>query len=333
MFTADIYQLPNVYTTRSGKSLASELVQLRQSTNAFVTPAHICFSLLFLTVMVEQLEQRIDGLGRERPFEQVTPDTVDVRKIAASLLSNIATQLRGPSGRESDVGDEDDRSAPKRRRVEPAAAAMPVLPGLTTSELPPQEVLDAVVTRYFATIHHWMPLLHEIRFRKRLKDESHDERLTIILHAMVATTLKHIDTSSLAIESQSIDCRVQRSTMYVLMEASNSLSVEICQALAMLCFERMGSGQWLKALPLVGTLTRVVDVLQLAIEPNDSHAKPLSPPFQLLNPAVSNSETEERKRVFWVAFLLDRLASVTCGFSTAFTSDNVSRQLPCNGSQ
>ena len=69
----------------------------------------------------------------------------------------------------------------------------------------------------------------------------------------------------------------------------------------------------------------------MTVEQDETRAKPLLPPMILLGKSTTNAETEERKRVFWNTFLLDRLCSITCGWTTGFTSDNVSRQLPCNG--
>lgn len=69
----------------------------------------------------------------------------------------------------------------------------------------------------------------------------------------------------------------------------------------------------------------------MTIEPDKSRPVPLLAPLTLLEEPKSNAEAEERKRIFWHIFLLDRLCSVACGWSTGLTSDNVSRQLPCNG--
>ena len=90
-------------------------------------------------------------------------------------------------------------------------------------------------------------------------------------------------------------------------------------------------GKWHNAWSLLGALTRMVDYLQMTIEPGECRFKPLLPPLTLLDEPKTHAEAEERKRVFWTAFLLDRLCSVACGWSTEFTSDNVSRRLPCNG--
>jgi hypothetical protein len=298
----------------------------------------------------------LDDLSRGGvPQQAAAVDSNDVREYASLLLSSLATHLgdRSNNGnansgsRSYDHGlqnlsaatSNDSQRASKRRRIEAVGSSvldsseLAELPSRESSgleDLPPQSVLDAVVTKYFASLHHWIPMLHERRFRRRLRESSDLSDVKLLLHAIVASTLKHIDPDQLHLGPRSMSSYVQRSTRIVAIEATNSLSIENCQALTILCFERMGSGNWQQAFPLIGLLVRSVDFLQLTIESGEGRPKPLLPPLQLLSETTSNAETEERKRIFWIAFLLDRLVSVTSGFSTGFTSD-CQRRLPCNG--
>ncbi|KAK5164269.1 uncharacterized protein LTR77_009963 [Saxophila tyrrhenica] len=213
----------------------------------------------------------------------------------------------------------------KRRRLDQPTEQFHDRTGF--DDLPPHNVMLAVMTKYFGTCHHWIPTVHERRFRARLKDN--DARsLTVVLHAMVATSMKHIDHDALSLSNEEVRRYVLRSTSVVASTALESLSIENCQALILLAFEYVGSGQWQKAFPLIASLVRAVDYLGLT---HERRPKPLLPPLVLLQEATSHAEMEERKRVFWNTFILDRFLSVSCGFSTGFSTDNVSRQLPCNG--
>ena len=231
------------------------------------------------------------------------------------------------------VATGDDVQFPrKRRRIAPEIHSTPEhRPGLPDNMLPEQSVIDAVITRYFATIHHWIPMIHEGRFRARLADVEDSRNLVILLHALVAITLRHTDYSHFGFSLEDVVEQVRISTDMVILHALDSPSVENAQALIMLTWERMGSGNWSKAWALLGSLTRTVDYLQMTFELDESRPEPLLSPLALLEEPRSHAEGEERKRVFWHIFLIDRLCSVTCGWSTGFTSDNVSRQLPCNG--
>ncbi|KAG7294682.1 hypothetical protein NEMBOFW57_004760, partial [Staphylotrichum longicolle] len=73
------------------------------------------------------------------------------------------------------------------------------------------------------------------------------------------------------------------------------------------------------------------DYLQLTIETNETNRQPLSLPFPSLAPTKNWAEGEERRRVFWNVFALDRFCSIAMGWNTSLTSDDVHRRLPCDG--
>lgn len=69
----------------------------------------------------------------------------------------------------------------------------------------------------------------------------------------------------------------------------------------------MGSGHVSKIWPIIGSLTRVVDYLQLTTEPDEESPKrPLLKSLAILSTAHDWTESEERRRLFWSVFLLDR---------------------------
>jgi hypothetical protein len=78
-------------------------------------------------------------------------------------------------------------------------------------------------------------------------------------------------------------------------------------------------------------MTRTVEYLQLTVEHDETKRQPLSQPFASLTATGDWTENEERRRVFWNVFLLDRFCSVVMGWNTSLTSDDVHRRLPCDG--
>lgn len=54
-------------------------------------------------------------------------------------------------------------------------------------------------------------------------------------------------------------------------------------------------------------------------------------PLQIVPPTQDFTELEERRRLFWVVFLLDRFCSVSTGWNTSLTSEDVHRRLPADG--
>jgi hypothetical protein len=73
-----------------------------------------------------------------------------------------------------------------------------------------------------------------------------------------------------------------------------------------------------------------VDYLQLTVEPDEPSRRSFMRPLTLLTEASSPGEVEERRRVFWNIFLMDRFLSVITGWNTSLTAQDVRRRLPCN---
>ncbi|RMZ84657.1 hypothetical protein DV737_g1160, partial [Chaetothyriales sp. CBS 132003] len=82
---------------------------------------------------------------------------------------------------------------------------------------------------------------------------------------------------------------------------------------------------------VVRALTRMVEYLQLTVEDDETDRPSFSQPYISLPPSQDWTEDEERRRVFWCVFNLDRFCSVTTGWNTSLSSDDVNRRLPCDG--
>ncbi|KAL6414289.1 C6 transcription factor [Ilyonectria robusta] len=75
----------------------------------------------------------------------------------------------------------------------------------------------------------------------------------------------------------------------------------------------------------------MAEYLQLTVEHDEAERPSFSQPYKSLSPAKDWTEAEERRRVFWNVFSLDRFCSVSMGWNTSLTSDDVNRRLPCDG--
>jgi hypothetical protein len=197
--------------------------------------------------------------------------------------------------------------------------------------LPSQVILQSVIKTYFQSLHHWIPFLHQSHFEIRLSDPTKRRGLTVVLHAMVCSTLKLVDGDSLRMSRADVHRQVKHSRQIVLLTAMSSPSIENLQALVILAFNHIGSGEVAKAWSLIGSLTRTVEYLRLTVEPEEIQRHPLRKPLTLLADVSDWTEIEERRRLFWNIFLLDRFCSITTGWSTSLTSDDVHRRLPCDG--
>ncbi|KAK5048259.1 hypothetical protein LTR84_005929 [Exophiala bonariae] len=194
--------------------------------------------------------------------------------------------------------------------------------------------LNDLLAVYFTYMQPWLPIVHEAAFRRKISTPEGQQQMSLVLHAMVFAALRFVKTE----DGQSLDATYVRaettkSRNIVRLGAMEELSVENLQALAILAFTEIGNGAAHKAWPVIGSLTRTVEYLQLTVELEDLEKRNglLRSACELRDP-VNWVEEEERRRVFWNIFILDRFCSVTTGSNTSLTSADVSRRLPiCGG--
>ncbi|KAL1595293.1 hypothetical protein SLS60_009983 [Paraconiothyrium brasiliense] len=117
----------------------------------------------------------------------------------------------------------------------------------------------------------------------------------------------------------------------VIVSAMDDLCLESLQALIVIAYTDIGDGNAAKAWSIIGSLTRTVEYSQLAQEREDTEYQPLCQPFEVLDHTSNWTELEERRRIFWNVFNLDRFCSVAMSWSTSLTSADVHRRLPCDG--
>ncbi|KAF1832071.1 hypothetical protein BDW02DRAFT_22342 [Decorospora gaudefroyi] len=197
--------------------------------------------------------------------------------------------------------------------------------------LPPQPLLEKVADFFCVSFHHWIPYIHKQRLQTRVRQGPYDPGLILVLHALIAVALRHMDRNILFLDSDQVYQQTRVSRVIVETHALRSVTVESLQALVFLVFDLLNDGQTQRAWPLIGSLTRTIDYLQLTTEPSISQSGSLMTPVRLVRPSDDWTELEERRRLFWVIFLLDRFCSVSTGWNTSLTADDVHRRLPADG--
>jgi hypothetical protein len=238
----------------------------------------------------------------------------------------------------------------KRRRkddVEEQPREAPAFHSETEYELPPEDLIDSLVEIYFANIHPWIPILHVRQFRERMAVPSQRTKLTSIFHAIVSLCVRFSSDSRLS-NADIRNTYAKRSRQTVILQSMESFSVENLQALVICAFDtvgptkratiyltrlQIGSGRGPSAWSIVGSMTRTVEQLQLSVEDEDQPraAELLIKRMAFLPPATTWIEREERRRVFWNVFLMDRFCSIATGWNFSLTSADVKRRLPCEG--
>jgi hypothetical protein len=278
---------------------------------------------------IELLEAELDAVRSQQERLSVAPtaeygghDVNIIRGVVSSFMeewwSNNSRQdeARPRSSIEGTQVDEasqprtpttapDNRTSRKRRRQELPDQREPS--GQPTY-LPSDNLVNAVLDAYFSAVHPFIPIIHEMLFRSRLRDPTERPKLIVVLHAMMVCALRYVANEKLAKEwiTQHPDA-LHRSREYVLLSNMNDITVENIQALIIIAFVHIGDGNAKKAWPTIGTLSRAVVLLGLNREPDETEpGEACLKPLQCLPPARVWTEAEERRRVFWNVFLLDR---------------------------
>lgn len=199
--------------------------------------------------------------------------------------------------------------------------------------LPPYDLLYALADLYFKHINTWCPILHRKTTLDTLFGPSTlDEADRILLHAIVATTLRFSTDSRLDEDSRRRyhDSSKQKVLLYGL---ENS-SVKALQALVILALDLVGASNGPPGWNLLALIIRSVVQLGLAVESTSNLVSPHYPSIYTLRAMIlpepgSWIEDESRRRLFWMVYLLDRYATIATAFDFALDDKEIDRKLPC----
>ncbi|KPM44599.1 hypothetical protein AK830_g1962 [Neonectria ditissima] len=214
-------------------------------------------------------------------------------------------------------------------------APMTVAPGTTTPdrEMPPYDLLYALVDLYFKHINTWCPILHRKTTLDSLFGPSTlDETDRVLLHAIVATTMRYSTDPRLTEERRDHYHKVSKER--VLLYGMGNSSVKSLQALVILALDLVGSSNGPPGWNIMALITRSVVQLGLAVEATSSTVSPHYMSIYTLR-AITLSEPkdfieeEARRRLFWMIYLLDRYATIATAFEFALDDKEIDRTLPC----
>lgn len=197
--------------------------------------------------------------------------------------------------------------------------------------LPPDEELRSLVDVFFSRFHVWIPMIHEKTFRNKM-DSTDRQAIRNVLYAITSVTVRF--SNQRAFEDKPMCETYSRlCAEHVLLKSMEQYTVENVQALIIIAFNLIGSGGGPKAWSIVDSMTRIVEHTQLSYEEESDEpgVARLIERIIFLPKPQSFSEEEERRRVFWFVFILDRFCSVSSGWNPGITSADAKRRLPCDG--
>lgn len=272
--------------------------------------------------------------SRHTEVSITSPSETSVRNVTTNSLQNGASlpamgSLPQTQNAHSDfTGNESSLSVPvKLYGSQEQSLADPDL------DLPPYDLLYALVDLYFEHINSWCPIFHRRSTLDTFFGPSPlEEADRMVLYGIVATTLRFSTDSRLT--EQNRKRYHDSSKQKVLLYGLENSSVKALQALVILALDLVGSSNGPPGWKLLALITRSVVQLGLAVESKSSLIAPVYPSIYTLR-AVTLSEPdswiedESRRRLFWMVYLLDRYSTLATAFNFALDDKDIDRKLPC----
>ena len=200
-------------------------------------------------------------------------------------------------------------------------------------DMPPYDLLYALVDLYFKHINSWCPILHRKTTLDSLFGPSTlQETDRVLLHAIVATTMRYSNDSRLTDERRQHYHTMSKER--VLLYGVENSSVKSLQALVILALDFCGSSNGPPGWNIMALITRSVVQLGLAVESNSFSVSPSYTSIYTLRAMLLPEpkdfvEDESRRRLFWMVYLLDRYATIATAFEFALSDKEIDRTLPC----
>jgi hypothetical protein len=183
----------------------------------------------------------------------------------------------------------------------------PMGPG--DAEFPPYDLLYGLVDLFFKHIYPWCPILHRQTTLTALfgPDSSLDEPDKIILHAIVATTLRFSVDPRLTADKREFYHRTSKEK--VLLYGIENSSVKSLQALVILSLDVVGCSNGPPGWNMLALITRSVVQLGLSLESYSPMITPQYASIYTLRAVVLPEpgdwiEEESRRRLFWMVYLI-----------------------------
>jgi hypothetical protein len=201
------------------------------------------------------------------------------------------------------------------------------------NDFPPYDLLYCLVDLWFKHIYPWCPILHrQTTLNSLFGDSGLDEADRILLHAIVATTLRFSTDTRLTPEKTEHYHRTSKQK--VLLHGMENSTVKSLQALVILSLDVVGCSNGPPGRNMLALMSQSVVQLGLSTETSSPMVAPQYASIYTLRAIVLSEpkdwiEEESRRRLLWMIYVLDRYATVATAFEFALDENEIDRQLPC----
>lgn len=184
---------------------------------------------------------------------------------------------------------------------------------------------EEIVEAHFRFVHPWISILHEPSFRNEIRHPKGKQKLRLIVHALTVVALSFVRTNEQPLDHDLVLEQATYARNEIMRTALDDVCIENVQALLILVFSDITTDNAVTAHSLLGIVWRHLGVLGLHKQEGVSGV------FGLSHKSPNAScwiEEEERRRVFWTAFMLDRLCTALLGLKPTFPDIATSLLLP-----
>jgi hypothetical protein len=176
--------------------------------------------------------------GEERPLSKQDQHAHPT----PSMAEPITAESPSTSARDGERSTRPDGDIinPRKRKLEQASSPNSLL-DLELEDifdyLPSQPLLLKLVDHFCVTFHHWIPYLHKQRLRNKVCNLTRDPQLSLVLHALVAATLRHLKQDVTFMDKDQILHQTRVSRFIVETFALKDVSLESLRALIIIVFD------------------------------------------------------------------------------------------------
>jgi Fungal specific transcription factor domain len=168
---------------------------------------------------------------------------------------------------------------------------------------------------YFDRVHKFAPMLHRRRYLSWANAPSKSHARLCLQHAMwtmaaaLSSPFQHIGDSLYQDTKQLMETREPDEKM------TETLQIEAVQASIMLCLYEFRRDQTQRSLMRMGHVFRMVQLMRL-------HT--VDSPSSIMEDVI---EMEERRRTFWMAYVIDGFVSLNTGLPLTLNEQEVSIEI------
>lgn len=181
--------------------------------------------------------------------------------------------------------------------------------------------------KYFEFIHPSVNIIHQNTYYERLKDSQ--LRLPIYLRQAMwalaaSTSTVHADRCESFYQSSRKHLEEAELKSFDM----DSMPLFPAQTWTLISIFELNRGYFHRAFMSTSRAVRLVQMMRLHRLDGVTHSS--DPTRRLLAPLNDVPDAEERRRVFWMAYVMDRASCISMGFPSLIDERDVSQSRPCS---